>query len=151
MESYTTNKINLYFKEVAFSEYIDLDINAIRLCVNLIFKCNKKFTDSYRFIVDTGAPLSLVPPYIWKDCDTRIIRPSQITGVVPLPECSLPVTLAEIVCKLVDQNSESREFKIKAHLAHTDEVPMIVGFKDLLDCMKLEMDYKNKSACLIIS
>jgi hypothetical protein len=51
---------------------------------------------------------------------------------------------------MVDQENQSDELMIKAHLAFTDEVPLIIGFKDLMDKVKLYMDYIEKIAYLEI-
>lgn len=39
--------------------------------------------------------------------------------------------------------------KIKLYFALTDEIPLIVGFKDLLSRFKIECDYKNKDAFIM--
>lgn len=145
-----STKINLYFREFTFPQYEDLGIKAVRLFSDVIFKGKEEFTEPYPAIMDTGAPISLVPVQIWKECEVQMIRDSEIRGVVPRRECFLPVTLAEIIFLLVDQKNQSRELKIKTHLAYTDEVPLIIGLKDLLDSIRLHMDCKNKVAYLSI-
>ena len=51
---------------------------------------------------------------------------------------------------MVDQENQSDELMIKAHLASTDEVPLIIGFRDLMDKVELHMNYIEKTAYLEI-
>jgi len=37
--------------------------------------------------MDTGAPISLVPPKIWKKCDIEIVGETELLGVIPKREC----------------------------------------------------------------
>jgi hypothetical protein len=46
-----------------------------------------KLTDPELAIVDTGAPLSLIPQDIWHDCRYLKLRDDVIRGVVPKPDC----------------------------------------------------------------
>ena len=144
-----STKINLYFIELTMSDYADLGIFAIRLCCDVAFSTASGFTDPHRAIIDTGAPLSLLPLYVWEQCKVKKIRDSAIKGVVPRPECVLPVTLADLTCMLVDGQNKTSELSIKAQLAYTDEVPLVIGFRDLLDSVELHIDYRRKVAYLI--
>ncbi|MBC8229349.1 hypothetical protein H8E77_07380 [bacterium] len=145
-----STKISLYFIERIMPDYADLDISAIRLCCDVAFRTASGITAPYRAIIDTGAPLSLLPLYVWKQCKVKKIRDSAIRGVVPRPECILPVTLADITCMLVDGRNKTSELPIKAQLAHTDEVPLVIGFRDLLDNVELYIDYKREAAYLTL-
>jgi len=144
-----STRINLYFIEYLMQDFADLDIFAIRLCCDVTFKTSSGFTKPHCAVIDTGAPLSLLPLYIWEQCKVEKIRDSVIRGVVPRPECVLPVTLANLTCMLVDGQNKTSELPIKAQLAHTDEVPLVIGFRDLLDSVELHIDYKRKVAYLI--
>jgi hypothetical protein len=82
-----STKINLYFRKLTLPQYEDIGIFAIRLFVDVLFKRNKEYTEPYSAIVDTGAPISLIPLQIWKECQVQKIRESEIRGVVPRKEC----------------------------------------------------------------
>jgi len=143
-----STRIRLYFREQPIPDYEDLGIFAIRLMCRMSFKTQNGFTDPYPAIVDTGAPISLIPLQIWRGCgiEAEAIRDSIIRGVVPLEECQLAVTLAEVKCKLVGAQNESGILSVKAHLAPSDVVPLILGFKNLLDRVPLHADYQRGEA-----
>lgn len=144
-----STKIHLYFKKYVLPSYEDLGIFAIRLLCDVTFKASELgYTEIYPAVVDTGAPISLIPMRIWQQCEAKRIRDSVIRGVVPHEECSLPVTLAEVTCRLLDQESQTGDLVIKAHLAPTDAVPLIIGFRDLLEYMKLYADCRQGAAYL---
>ncbi|MFQ5813730.1 MAG: hypothetical protein ACE5I2_11185 [Anaerolineae bacterium] len=144
-----STKIQLYFKKYALPHYEDLGIFAIRLLCDVTFKASKLgYTEVYPAIVDTGAPISLIPMRIWQQCEVRRIRDSVIRGVVPHEECSLPVTLAEVTCRLLDQEGQTNDLMIKAHLASTNAVPLIIGFRDLLEHMNLYANCRQGAAYL---
>lgn len=143
-----STKIRLYFREQIMPYYEDLGIFTIRLMCRMSFQTQNGFTDPYPAIVDTGAPISLIPLQIWRGSGikTEAIRDSTIRGVVPLEECQLAVTLAEIKCRLVGAQRESGILSVKAHLASSDAVPLILGFKNLLDWIPLHVDYQESEA-----
>jgi hypothetical protein len=143
-----STKIRLYFREQVIPDYKELGILAIRLMCRMSFQTQNGFTDPYPAIVDTGAPISLIPLQIWRGCgiEAETIRDSTIRGVVPLEECQLAVTLAEVKCKVVGTQHESDILSVKAHLASTDAVPLILGFKNLLDRVPLHVDYQKSEA-----
>ena len=143
-----STKIRLYFREQVIPDYKELGILAIRLMCRMSFQTQNGFTDPYPAIVDTGAPISLIPLQIWRGCgiEAEKIRDSTIRGVVPLEECQLAVTLAEVKCKVVGAQDESEILSVKAHLASSDAVPLILGFKNLLDRVPLHVDYWKSEA-----
>jgi hypothetical protein len=145
-----STRIRLFFREQVIPDYRDLGIFAIRLMCRMSFHTPNGFTDPYPAIVDTGAPISLIPLQIWKgwSIEADAIRDSTIRGVVPLKECRLAVTLAEVKCKLAGVEAESDLLLVKAHLAPSDAVPLILGFKDLLDRMPLHVDYQTGEASI---
>ncbi len=50
--------------------------------------------------------------------------------------------IGKVNCILLDEyDNKSRELAIHAYLAMTDEVPLILGFKDLLSKFRVCFDY----------
>ncbi len=93
-----------------------------------------KLTEPDLAIVDTGAPLSLIPQDIWQDCRYLKLRDDVIRGVVPKPDCELPVIDGVVACVLQDDAGQMSEpLTIRAHLAHSENVPLLLGFSGLLD------------------
>jgi len=92
-----------------------------------------KLTEPEPAIIDTGAPLSLIPQDIWQDCRYLKMRDDVIRGVVPKPDCELPVIDGVVACVLQDDAGQMSELlTIRAHLAHSEDVPLLLGFSGLL-------------------
>ena len=61
-----------------------------------------------------------------------------IRGLVPKKQCKIDVKIGWISCKIIDkQGNLTPEIKFRAFLALIDDIPLILGFKDLLDKFKL--------------
>jgi len=119
----------------------------IRLCCSLKFKEGNRWTDTKDAIIDTGAPTSLVPYSIWSKLDVEILTDYRITGVVPKEGCSLPVKIGKLKCILLDkEGNQSKEMETIAYLPETSEVPLILGFKKLLENFRLTFDYRANHA-----
>jgi hypothetical protein len=119
-----------------------------RLFCSIKFKIPSGWYDTQNAIVDTGAPISVIPLDIWIEIDTEIVTEYEIKGINPRKECSLPALIGRVTCILLDETEQSQEFTILAYLALTNLVPTIVGFKDLLEEFKVHLDYKGNNAWL---
>ena len=61
-----------------------------------------------------------------------------VRSLVPKKECKIDVKVGWVTGVLVDDlGNETPEIKFRAFLALVDNIPLIVGFKDLLDRFKL--------------
>ena len=76
------------------------------------------------------------------------IKEYSVSGIVPRKECSLPVTIGEISCVLLDEEQSTDNIKVKSYLAHSDEIPLIIGFKDLLDGFGFYLNFRKNLAYL---
>ncbi|MDI6792055.1 MAG: hypothetical protein QME81_04210 [bacterium] len=141
-------RISLHFRKFDNPDLVDLDMGIIRPFCEVAFVSKEGYTDSYSAILDTGAPVSVIPYQIWSMVEVNEIRDYAIRGVVPKRECSLPVTIGEISCILLDKEQSTKRIKVKSYLAHSNEVPLIIGFKDLLDRFGLYLDFKKNLAYL---
>ena len=142
--------IKLYFKEFHDLELIEKGAKShiIRLFVDVQFKTRDGWTEPYPAILDTGAHATLIPFKVWTECLVKFTAQHIVRGVVPREECSIPILIGDISCILVDKQRRSEELEISAYLALTDDVPLVIGFWDLLERFKLCMDYRNKEAYL---
>lgn len=77
----------------------------------------KTWSDPQIAIVDTGAPISLVPPKIWKKCRVDILGETELRGVIPKKECAIQVKAAKICLRLLDPEYVTDEIETKAYLA----------------------------------
>ncbi|NIM16523.1 MAG: hypothetical protein GTO45_31305 [Candidatus Aminicenantes bacterium] len=145
-----TKRIRLHFRKFDNPDLVNLDIAIIRLFCEIAFISDGDYTDSYSAILDTGAPVSVIPYHIWSVLEVNKIKDYAVRGVVPKRECSLPVTIGEVSCILLDQEQSTDKIKVKSYLAHSSEVPLIIGFKDLLDRFGLYLDYRKNLAYLEI-
>ncbi len=141
--------IKLFFRR-SFNKEIEKKIKNyefIRLMGRIIFKTNNGWSDLEKAMIDTGAPTSLIPFSIWKDISVERITDHKVAGINPSPECSIPIIIGKVNCIIVDEyNNRSREIEIHAYLAMTDEVPLILGFKDLLSKFRVCFDYAENEA-----
>ncbi|MFX1521131.1 MAG: hypothetical protein ACFFCD_14560 [Promethearchaeota archaeon] len=95
-------------------------------------------------IIDTGAHTSLLPLSLWQELEVRMVTNHYVRGLVPKKECTIDVKVGWVVGKLVDmQGNTTPEMKVRAFLSLTDNIPLIVGFKDLMD--KCELYFNSKS------
>lgn len=102
-------------------------------------------------IVDTGAPISVIPLDFWLEADTRILAEHDVYGINPREECSIPMLVGNIKSILVDEEgNQSRENEFLAYLALTNKIPLILGFKDLLSNFSLCFEQETGSAFIEI-
>ena len=142
----STKQIWLHFQRFDNPDLVDIDIRIIRLFCEVAFVSGGGYTDSYSAILDTGAPVSVIPYQLWSMLEVNKIKDYAVRGIVPKPECSLPVTIGEVSFVLLDREQSTKRIKVKSYLAHSNEVPLIIGFKDLLDKFGLYLDYRRNLA-----
>lgn len=122
----------------------------IRLKCGVQFK--KKDNDWTKItlgILDTGAPISVIPYDLWCDSDRDVLTNYEMRGVVPKEECKVPVDVGKVKCIIVDKfGNTSKEFEICAYLVPTNLVPLIIGFKNLLEDFKIVIECKKNESFL---
>jgi hypothetical protein len=126
-------------------------ISVIRIIANMILRLqNGGFTPLQKAIVDTGSYWSTVPQDLWAQCDVDIIEPnSQIIGFASDEACHIPASIGRISGIILDdEGHETRLLTFLAFLAHTDDVPLVLGFADLLAEFQVRFDYRTNSAYL---
>lgn len=125
-----------------------ISIPIIRVVCPVKFKFPDGFTDFYSAIIDTGAPLSLLPQQIWRHCDVRTLGRSTLRGVVPRKVCQLPAKIGELNCFVQGEDGAVQKATIISYLPKTDRVPIILGFETLLRTFKIVIDCENNFAVL---
>ena len=120
-------------------------IDIIRLRAHVRFKTAQGWTDAYSAIVDTGAPISLIPDVIWEKLQRTELADHTVGGIGP---GSLPVKVARVWCQLFDsQGNQSQEMEMHAFLVQPGKkAPLILGFKDLLDRLPTSFNYPSQQA-----
>ena len=118
------------------------DYNSLlRLVCRARFRTKNGFTEARHAIVDTGAHTSILPLSLWKRLDIKIMGEHYVRGLVPRKECFMNVKVGRVKVRIVDDlGNQTDEIKTRAFLAPVDAVPVIIGFKDLLEKFKVFFD-----------
>ena len=140
-------RVNLYFQ---VGRDPDLEqkvsgIDIIRLRTRIRFKTAQGWSDVYSAVVDTGAPISLIPAVVWEKIQRVELADHTVGGIGP---GSLPVRIARVHCQLLDsQGNQTQEMEIHAFLVQPGKkAPLIIGFKDLLEKFPTFFSYPNRQA-----
>ena len=119
-----------------------------RLLARVRFRQLQGWSEPYAVIVDTGAPYSLIPSTLWPSLKTSRILDIPVRGIVPGETAEMQVTMATVDVKLLGATHASRPLTLWAMLAHTDRVPLILGWAGCLDRAKLVVDAPHRAAWL---
>jgi len=146
-----STRINLKFS-IRLSKSLlahGIAVRIIRLIVRVRFWTGTSWTHDRPAILDTGSPVSLLPRSVWREIETDILTPLlPLRGLAPQKKAIVKGQLAEIACRFADSKSRSPAFPLRAYLANTDRVPLIIGFEDALTECKLFSDFPNEVAYL---
>jgi hypothetical protein len=146
-----STKVELYFgsyENLEIKEFLP-DYQTIRLEGLVSLKTPKGWTDPEIALLDTGAPISVIPSPLWKNITYTKIANYEIQGIVPKEDCKIPAIIAEISCFICDKNgNETKEIKTNAFLVKSERVPLIIGFRNLLSKFKVCFDFENNTAFL---
>jgi len=106
---------------------------------------SKEFGEIEKGIIDTGAPISVIPLQMWEDADIKIIGKDKLRGIIPNEKCRLTVDVGKTKCVLTDIfGNVSSEIEILAFLAHTNKIPLLIGMKRILEKGKMWLDTPKK-------
>jgi len=145
-------RIDLRFVEIPDIELLKEGflLRVIRIICQVRFRTEKGWTYTEKAILDTGAPTSVLPQDIWERISVNSLVDYTVGGIVPKEECILKGHLAEVECILHDDQNETPPISIVAFLAPTSEIPLVIGFRDLLTKFHVSFDYRKKEAWLEI-
>lgn len=143
-------RIKLHFVEAVLHELSnDEEYVLTRLMGWVVFKTASSWSNPKDALIDTGAHTSILPKSIWKGVKTEKLGSYDIQGISNKPECRIPCEVGRITAKFIDESGNaSCEAEMQAFLALTDEVPLIIGFKDLLSKFKVCFDRMKNIAYL---
>ncbi len=146
--------INLSLYEILDPELLDegIRLRLIRLICYLRFATSEGWSGVERAIVDTGAPVAVIP---WSIGNRIAVRPLS-TRVMEIHGISaddqeqpfVPARLAEVTCVLLDQTRVSPSLRLKAYLMPDDATPLVLGFEDLLTSYELLCNYVRNETFL---
>ena len=135
-------RIRLHYSKALDLELIEKNIEVWlrRLTVQACFKKPRVWSQPYEAIIDTGAPVSIIPPAIWQEIEKEILGEHKIQGIVPKKDSCLPVKIANVSCVLMDDKNMTNTLKIKAYLSLEEKVPLILGFENIISKAKLYLN-----------
>jgi len=141
-------RLRLFFStEPVFDSKSGVELHkGIRLLTVVQFLTMKGWSEPELAIVDTGAPVSLIPYRIWRKCTSEVIGGAELRGVIPREECVMSVKVASVGLRLVEPEYTTEKIEAKAYLAPTDNVPLMIGFEDLLSEFNVFFSYRTQNA-----
>lgn len=97
--------------------------------------------DTVRMFFDTGASISLLPKSMLDDLKVDKWVKHKMRGVVKKEECKISLKLCRVTARLEDDlENRSPEFEVWVGIADTEEVPALLGMKDIINSFKAGMD-----------
>jgi len=125
-----------------------------RLISYVVFVNKNKHSLSkpYGGIIDTGAPISVIPHSIWKNIHVRKFAKRHLSGINPEKQCKILCDVGIVLMQFVDKtNNRSLMFPCLAYLvpAQYDSVPLIFGIDRCLENFRLEIKFSTQKAYLI--
>jgi len=101
-----------------------------------------KWHGLFPLIYDTGAMITLLPSRMFELLKVGRYATATLRGISPKPE--LRVRLCKLTLKLQDENgNESTELSAWTAISFRDDLPFILGMKDLATKHSLIADFKN--------
>jgi hypothetical protein len=122
-------------------------VDFIRLLGRVEFETEAGWSKPHLTILDTGAPMCLLPLDRWQECRIELLAEDYpLRGVVPKKECTLPVKVGKVALRLVDEKHVGKRLEVEAYLAPTNEVPLVIGFHSCLERFKVVFDCERRFA-----
>lgn len=101
-------------------------------------------------IVDSGAPFCLIPQRIWERCRVEVLGDYSVQGIANKPECVVPVKVGRITLRLLSRGRLVKSLRVTALLAESNDVPLLLGFHDVLSRFALYMNQRARRAYLTV-
>lgn len=143
-----STSVQLSFRDVVdrkLSEKLQGYTRSTRLICKTKFKTPQDWSKTYNAIIDTGATITLIPLSIWQDINTEIIADHLVSGIISNEECKVPVKIAKVRIIIFDLSGNcTDELEITSYLSLLENVPLLLGFKDLLSRFKVCFDYEKR-------
>jgi hypothetical protein len=88
---------------------------ALRIFCKMRFKMKSiEYGDIENAIIDTGAPISVIPQQIWENADVEILGTDEMRGIIPDKRCRAPVKVGRIFCQLLDSRGNVSDVSMAA-------------------------------------
>jgi predicted aspartyl protease len=105
-------------------------------------------SERHHAVVDTGAPWSVLPRYIWQPLKAEIhTADTHFGGINKLKVCQIPAAAGMVRGRLLDAVGNATGVRtFPAYLAKSDGVPLILGFAGLLEELGVYFNYQTGEA-----
>lgn len=145
-------RIRLHYSKALDLDLIEKNIEVWlrRVTVQVAFKKTRGWSQPYEAIIDTGAPVSIIPPAIWQEIEKEILGEYRIQGIVPKKDAYLPVKVANISCVLIDEKNITAALKIKTYLSLVEKAPLVLGFENIISRAKLYLNPQDNEGYIEI-
>ena len=143
-------RVNLYFENDYDNELLsklpDYD-GLLRLKGTVTFRKLQGWTEVLHAIIDTGAHTSTLPKWLWSEIERTKLTDHHVRGLVPGKECVMDVEVAWVRAMIVDvEGNRTDEIRFRALLVPSDEIPIVIGFKDLLERFEVCFNFPQRRA-----
>lgn len=141
-----STRINLQIHRLPDIDLIDYGVIDTRILCKVLFPPNIQVDKiaPVLAIVDTGAPMSVIPQFIWSKCFVRTIQEeSYLSGIIPGPAHMMETKIGMISAELLDKTGNRYPISFCAHLAPLNRVPVILGMQDVLEKAIIHIDIKG--------
>ena len=105
-------------------------------------------TSSFVLPLSIGAPLCLIPADLWEQVRTQQFETTRIGGLLARKECAIPARVGILAMTLLDPQGHRQRLTVRAFLAQTTEVPLILGFQDCLEKATVHLSFPRNEAWL---
>jgi hypothetical protein len=144
-------RVELRFEttEAIDPQFGNFPLTVIRLMTNVCFRRpDGSSSEAFEAVVDTGAFVSVLPKYIWREIGREIkVADASFGGISERRQCQIKCSIGTVTCFLTDEwGNRSHDYNIVAFLAKTDKVPLIIGFADLLEHIQSCFHYETGEA-----
>lgn len=142
-----STKINLLIHRQPDIDLIEYGVIDTRILCYILFHPDSQAKEEPTVgIIDTGAPMSLIPRFIWTKLSPKIIQEeSYLSGVIPGPSHMMMTKIGIISAKLLGKAGNHYPVSFPAHLAPINRVPIIIGMQSILEKAMIHIDVNGNN------
>ena len=89
-------------------------------------------------LIDTGSPVSVIPHSIWQNVTHTFLTEETVIDIAGMTVFG---RLGLVTLRLQDEQTVSPPLRVKANLVWEDNLPLILGFSDVLTEVTLVSDF----------
>lgn len=141
-------RLEIQRHEHEVSRQANLSLTAVRVFADVALAGTSGSDPRFRAIVDTGAPVTLLPKRMWRNAAHVALGRVRVGGISKREECRIPAMLAELDCSLLDGATRIGPLRFHAFLADSDNVPALLGMSGLLEKFRIVVDVTGNEAYL---